>query len=101
MDFVEIVIDGPIPVDRDDIEDGLNELFEGVGEVVGAGVAAGFANLDLEVDPSSDRMEVLSRVFSLLADLQVGESVRVRPGDGETWYRPSEWTRGGVSSKPL
>jgi hypothetical protein len=96
VDFVEIVIDGPIPVDRDDIEDGLNELFEGVGEVVGAGTGVNFSNLDLEVDPSSDRAEVLNRVFSLLAALDVGDSVRVRPGDGTTWYRPSEWTGGGA-----
>ena len=97
MDFVEIVIDGPIPVDRDDIEDGLNEMFEGTGGVVGAGTGLNMSHLDLEVDPSSDRSEVLNRVFSLLAALDVGEAVRVRPGDGTTWYRPGEWRSGGTS----
>ncbi|MEV6103881.1 hypothetical protein AB0M28_04075 [Streptomyces sp. NPDC051940] len=89
---MEIVVDGPIPVDRDDIEDGLTEVFEGTGEVVGAGTGEHFSHLDLEVDPSLDRTDVLNRVFSLLAALGAGDSVRVRPGDGETWYRPGEWS---------
>jgi hypothetical protein len=97
MDFVEIIIDGPIPVDRDDVEDALNEAFEGVGEVVGAGSGMGVSDLALEVEPALDRAEALNRVFSVLASLGLGDSVRVRPGDGEIWFRPSEWRSGGAS----
>lgn len=91
MDFVEIVLDGPLPVDRDDIEDALNEAFIDTGEVTGAGSGRKGMNLDLEVDESEPKPVVLERVFGVLADLEVGDSARVRPGDGDVWIRPSEW----------
>lgn len=91
MDFIEIVIDGPIPVDRDDVEDALSDALDGIGEVTGAGTGGFGSNLDLEVDPGADRNEVLQRVFATLRGLDLGDSARVRPGDGEAWFRPSEW----------
>ncbi|GAA2102809.1 hypothetical protein [Actinomadura alba] len=91
MDFIEIVFDRPLPtdVDRDDVEDDLNEALEGLGEVTGAGTGLGSSNLD--VDPGANRSEMLDLVFRVLADLGVGDAARVRPGDGEVWIRPSEW----------
>jgi hypothetical protein len=93
VDFVEIWIDGPIPVDRDDIEESLNEALAGMGEVVGAGTSAEGSNVDVEVDESSGREWVLDRIFGALDELAADDAVRVRPGDGESWIRPSEWRR--------
>ncbi|GAA2729840.1 hypothetical protein [Actinocorallia aurantiaca] len=92
MDFVEIWIDGPIEVDRDDIEDALNEALAGAGEVSGAGSGTGGSNLDVDVFEGADRSNVLNRVFEVLNALGVGDSARVRPGDGDVWIRPSGWT---------
>ena len=61
VDFVEIVIHGPIPEDRDDIE----------------------------VNPGAHRTAALSAIFDILERLAVGDAVRVRPGDGEFWIRQS------------
>jgi len=91
VDFVEIWIDGPIPVDRDDVEDALNEALEGIGEVTGAGTAASGSNLDVEVDEAADRRHVLDQIFHVMRGLNIGDSARVRPGDGEEWFRLSEW----------
>jgi hypothetical protein len=91
MDFVEIVIDGPTDVDRDDVEDTLSAALGPYGDVTGAGTGIDGANLDLDVDPDVGRVEVLGRIFAALNRLQLGDSVRVRPGDGQVWIRPSEW----------
>ncbi|HEU5030992.1 MAG TPA: hypothetical protein VFV01_39180 [Spirillospora sp.] len=94
MDFIELVIDRPLPegVDRDDVEDDLNEALAGRGEVSGAGTGLGSSNLDIDVDPAADREEALGAVFEVLARLQVGDAVRIRPGDGVVWIRLSGWT---------
>ena len=91
MDFIEIVFDGDIDVDRDDVEDALAEAFGGIGEVSGAGSGQGRSHLDLEVDPSISREGAIGRVMSVLGSLGVGDSARIRPGDGDVWIRPSEW----------
>ncbi|MCF2527839.1 hypothetical protein [Yinghuangia soli] len=91
MDFIEVVIDGPIPVDRDDVEDSLSAALDGVGEVSGAGTGSFVSNLDLDIDPEADRDDVLRRVFAALRELDLGGSVRVRPGDGSEWFRLGEW----------
>lgn len=91
MDFVEIWLDGPISVDRDDVEDALNEALEGIGEVTGAGSGEAGSNLDVEVDESFPRELVLGKIFLVLNELEIGDSVRVRPGDGDLWIRPSSW----------
>ncbi|MER6814053.1 hypothetical protein ABT299_32695 [Spirillospora sp. NPDC000708] len=93
MDFIELVIDRPLPegVDRDDVEDDLNEALAGRGEVSGAGTGLGFSNLDVDVDPAADREEALGAVFEVLARLQVGDAVRIRPGDSVVWIRLSGW----------
>ncbi|MGW9198542.1 hypothetical protein [Micromonospora chersina] len=91
MDFVELVIDGPIAADRDDIEDELNHALLGRGEVTGAGTSERGSHLDIDILATADRQAVLDTIFGVLAALDVGDSVRVRPGDGPTWLRPSEW----------
>ncbi|GHJ15342.1 hypothetical protein [Micromonospora sp. AKA38] len=91
MDFVELVIDGPITVDRDDLEDELNNALLGLGEVTGAGTSEQGSHLDVDILAAADRQAVLNAIFGVLATLEVGESVRVRLGDGQTWVRPSEW----------
>lgn len=92
MDFVEIWLDGPIPVDRDDVEDALDVALTGIGEVTGAGTGQGGSNLDVEVDEDVAKNVVLDRIFTVMRDLGVGDSARVRPGDGEVWIRLSEWS---------
>lgn len=92
MDFVEIWIDGPIPVDRDEVEDALNEALTSNGEVTGAGTSERGVNLDVEVEESTAEDVVLGRIFAVLEDLSVGDSAKVRPGDGEVWIRLSEWS---------
>ncbi|MFD6607276.1 hypothetical protein ACFWD1_00115 [Micromonospora chalcea] len=91
MDFVELVIDGPIAVDRDDLEDELNNALLGRGEVTGAGTSERGAHLDIDILATADRQSVLNAIFGVLAALDLGDSVRVRPGNGQTWLRPSEW----------
>ncbi|GIF09832.1 hypothetical protein [Actinoplanes siamensis] len=91
MNFVEVVIDRPIGIDRDDVEDALELALGGMGEVTGAGTSATGSHLDLEVNPDADRAEVLRLVFGVIEDLGVGDSARVRPGDGEEWFRLSDW----------
>ncbi|MFG2169292.1 hypothetical protein [Micromonospora chersina] len=91
MDFVELVIDGPIAADRDDIEDELNHALLGRGEVTGAGTSERGSHLDIDILATADRQAVLDAIFGVLAALNVGDSVRVRPGDGQTWLRPSQW----------
>ncbi|MEU1176629.1 hypothetical protein ABZ464_03090 [Streptomyces sp. NPDC005820] len=92
VDFVEIWLDGPIPVDRDDVEDALNEKLSGIGEVVGAGTGESGSNLDVEVEEDVSKKVVLDRIFSVLSELGIGDSARVRPGDGDVWIRLSEWS---------
>jgi len=48
-------------------------------------------NLDLEVDGSESKAVVLERVFGVIDELEVGDSARVRAGDGDVWIRPSQW----------
>ncbi|MFI7507566.1 hypothetical protein ACIBSS_12145 [Micromonospora aurantiaca] len=92
-DFVELVIDGRIDIDRDDLEDALNEALVGRGEVTGAGTSEYGSHLDVDVLVTADRRAVLDAVFGVLAALDLGDSVQVRPGDGQTWIRPGQWTR--------
>ena len=82
MDFVEFVIDRPTSVDRDEVEDDLNEHLAGMAEVTGAGIWQSGVSLDLEVNSSADRCSVLDAVFDVLERLVLGDLVRVRPGDG-------------------
>jgi hypothetical protein len=95
MDFVEVLIDGAIEVDRDDVEDALSDALDGVGEVTGAGTSDVGSNLDVEVEPSAERSEVLGRIFEAVEQLGLGDAVRVRPGDSDDWIRPSQWRAQG------
>lgn len=92
MDFVEIRFDGSLPVDRDDIEESLNERLEGIGEVTGAGSGEFGSHLDVEVDEEFAKDDVLNKIFAALRELEIGDVARVRPGDGEKWIRPGEWS---------
>ncbi|MFE7753418.1 hypothetical protein [Streptomyces sp. NPDC057428] len=91
MDFVEIRFDGTFLVDRDDVEEGLNESLKGIGEVTGAGSGEFGAHLDVEVGDDFPKNDVLDKVFAVLKNLEIGDAARVRPGDGERWIRLSEW----------
>jgi len=89
MDFLEIVIDGPIDIDRDELEEAISEAFAGIGEIATTDIAT--TGLDLELDQDMDDDDVLERVFDVIDDLGVGDAIRVRPGDDEEWLRLSDW----------
>jgi hypothetical protein len=93
MEFVEIVIDGP--VDRDDLEDAIAEAFAGLGEVLPSGLGDdgddGEAALDLELENDLPDDDVLERLFTVIGDLGAGDAVKVRPYDDEDWIRLSDW----------
>ena len=85
MDFMEIRFDRPLPVDRDDVEDELNEALAGVGEVSGAGSGAFGAHLDVDIDPAAARDEIVALVLGVLTGLGLSGLARIRPGDGAEW----------------
>jgi hypothetical protein len=85
MDFMEIRFDRPLPVDRDDVEDELNEALAGVGEVSGAGSGAFGAHLDVDIDPAAARDGVVALVRGVLMGLGLSGLARIRPGDGTEW----------------
>ncbi|KRC62340.1 hypothetical protein ASE14_00360 [Agromyces sp. Root81] len=85
MDFMEIRFDGRIPVDRDDVEDELNDALAGIGEVSGAGSGAFGAHLDVDIDPVAERDEAVRRVLGVLHGLGLSGLARIRPGDGTEW----------------
>ncbi|SIN79234.1 hypothetical protein [Agromyces cerinus] len=82
---MEIRFDRQLPVDRDDVEDELNEALDGIGEVSGAGSGAFGAHLDVDIDPAADRDEVVRRVLDVLVGLGLTGLARIRPGDGTEW----------------
>ncbi|MFC9244466.1 Imm21 family immunity protein [Streptomyces sp. NPDC057136] len=84
-DFIEIRLTGALPVDRDDIEDALNEALTGIGEVSGAGSGAFGAHLDVDIDPEAERDEAVDRVLGVLSRLGLAGMARIRPGDGSEW----------------
>ncbi|MCD2443158.1 hypothetical protein LQ757_12820 [Agromyces sp. SYSU K20354] len=85
MDFMEIRFDRALPIDRDDVEDELNEALAGLGEVSGAGSGAFGAHFDVDIDPAAARDEVVDRVLGVLSGLGLAGLARVRPGDGTEW----------------
>lgn len=85
MDFMEIRFDRPLPVDRDDVEDELNDALAGIGEVSGAGSGAFGAYLDVDIDPAAAQDEVVGRVLGVLNGLGLAGLARIRPGDGTEW----------------
>jgi hypothetical protein len=89
--FVEIRFDAPIPVDRDDVEDEINDVLSGIGEVTGAGVGEFGAHLDVDLNEEHPEADVLGKIFGVMNELGISDAVRVRPGGREVWIRPSEW----------
>lgn len=86
MDFMEIRFSGELPVDRDDVEDALNEALAGIGEVSGAGSGVFGSHLDVDIDPvSAPSEEVMARVLAVLHGLGLAGLARIRPGDGTDW----------------
>lgn len=89
MEFVEIVVDGP--VDRDELEEAVAEAFAGQGEVLPSGLDDESTAFDLELARDLPDDDVLERLFAVIEDLGAGDAVRVRPADDEDWIRLSDW----------
>jgi hypothetical protein len=78
--FIDIYL-APLPagLDRDDIEDELQEV-DGF-DVVGAGVGADSVNLDVEVDDAVPREWALTTVARILRNLGAHAGAHVRVSD--------------------
>ncbi|MGQ4485041.1 hypothetical protein LRE75_08540 [Streptomyces sp. 372A] len=70
--FVEIVFVG-LPIDRDEVEEAMEAVFELDGEVTGAGSGMGRCHLDLEIAEDSDPAAALDRLRAVLSELGVSE----------------------------
>lgn len=70
--FFEIVLVN-LSLDRDEVEERLEEAFKTDGEITGAGTGMGQCHLDLEVVPGLDRDEVLERIREVLDGLEIDE----------------------------
>ena len=90
MDFLEIIIDRAMDLDRDDVEDAVTEAFAGIGATTGAGTGEDSSSLDLELDEDRPDDEVLERVFQVIEGLGVGDAIYLSWGGDRTW-RLSEW----------
>ncbi|MFE9694929.1 hypothetical protein [Micromonospora sp. NPDC005806] len=84
--FVEIIGNQPLPdeVDRDDVEDLLEETLGEEGSITGAGTGDGRWHLDVEIDTDGWREQlVVRRLAQALVHAGLGW-VRVRPEAEET-----------------
>jgi hypothetical protein len=70
--FVEIVFVG-LPIDRDEVAEALEAVFELDGKVTGAGSGMGRCHLDLEIVEGSDTTAALERLRAVLSDLEVAD----------------------------
>jgi hypothetical protein len=77
--YIDIYFAGEFPVDRDDIEDALNEL-DGF-EVVGAGAGVSGSNLDVEIDDSIPRAEAIETVVTVLRQYRSDRGTYLRLSD--------------------
>ncbi|WP_446218847.1 hypothetical protein [Micromonospora sp. IBHARD004] len=78
--FVEIIGDHPLPdlLDRDDVEDVLEETLGSDGAVTGAGTGGGRWHLDVEIEtPPSAAMRSVRRMAAALTDMGLGW-IRIR-----------------------
>ncbi|MGW8884439.1 Imm21 family immunity protein [Streptomyces sp. NPDC055749] len=100
---MEIRLPGELPVDRDDVEDALNEALAGIGEVSGAGSGAFGSHLDVDIDPTAARGEVVARVLTVLDGLGLAGLARIRPGDGTDWLTagPAQVSRVKKGTEPM
>lgn len=82
--FLEVVLqsDDSAFLERDEVEDSLQEALAaaGIGEVTGAGSGLGVANLDVEV---TDLDEGLALVRKVLGDLEVPPSTMIYLNEGD------------------
>ncbi|WP_073834234.1 hypothetical protein [Micromonospora sp. CB01531] len=79
--FVEIIGDQHLPdaVDRDDVEELLEQTLGDEGSVTGAGTGDGRWHLDVEIDTDGQQAQFLvQRLAQALVDAGLGW-VRVRP----------------------
>lgn len=91
--FVEIHLPGPLDVDRDEIEDALEEALGADGEVVGAGAGERGSNLDVEVQPVAGRDDVLRLIAGVVEQLAPGSGARMRPDDTGEWVSVDDLVR--------
>ncbi len=77
--YVDVYFSGPLPVDRDEVEDAFADV-EGF-DVVGAGTGDTGANIDLEVDENVSREDALRTVARVLEDLDLIELSSLRVSD--------------------
>lgn len=74
--FFEIVLTA-LPIDRDEVEEALEQAFGPDGEVTGAGTGRGGCHLDLEVEPAVGEEAALARIHEVLSELGISHLARV------------------------
>lgn len=77
--FIDVYFRGPLPVDRDEIEEILAELPD--FEVVGAGAGDTGANIDLEVVSGIDSRSAMRIIADVLDRLGAASNAFLRASD--------------------
>lgn len=72
MMFAELHFPSLLPVDRDDVEDALNEVGGDLFEVTGAGVGISGSNLDLEV--SGEIPEAIRQLTAIMKRFDIRDA---------------------------
>jgi hypothetical protein len=91
--FVEIHFPHSLEVDRDEIEDDLEDALGDDGEVVGAGTGEAGSNLDVEVGPTVGRDDALRVIARVVHGLAPDSGARMRPDDTREWVLVADLVR--------
>jgi hypothetical protein len=82
--FLDVYFHSPLNIDRDDIEEALEEYLGDRGEIVGAGSGASGSNIDVEIEgdaiPHLEPIKRILRKLKVPADSQIvieGKKYRV------------------------
>lgn len=79
--FVDLYFPRELQLDRDEIQERLEAVLEGRGEVVGAGTGPAGTNLDLEIADATDGAAALAAIIETLASIGVPSDTVVAVSD--------------------
>lgn len=88
--FATVSFTGYINVEKFAIEDELEMIFEGIGEVSGSGVGETGCHLDLIVNEGVVVEEVLLRITKVLSELHVTTPAKIVIGSQTFMFQPQE-----------
>lgn len=93
--FAMVAFQGPLNVERAEVEDELETAFLGIGEVTGAGVGQTGSHLDLDVDEAVPADDIRLRIIAVLTALQVSIRAKIVVGSQVFMFQPPESMPGG------